>query len=438
MRNTLTFATKLFLIIIAFIPLSLFAQKGVTNDTIWIHYDDVENYDSWGFLISGELYDVMSKWDSDDLSEYEGWMITQIKFIVTSSLPFISVKVWEGPDATEIYSQEVPSYNVNTWTTVELDSAIYFDHTKDLYFGYEVDMTHTELGGIVTATDDGPAVDGYGNLVRKNNVWLSEYNNHNLRAMICEPIISDFVADKTTVCDSSTVSFTNLSSEAESYSWVFQGGTPFTSNLENPIITYNTPGTYDVKLTITHGGQSVTEMKEDYINVLEIPSPIEGEDLVCAWTDEQYSVLYHLGSSYTWDVINGEIIDGQGTNQIMVSWHDAGTGFVSVLEESGDECQGQSGLFEVTIDVCSAIDEHAQKSDLIIYPNPVQNEEITIKKLGDEHIPIAIFDLSGRMVFEEHLISNESTLNIGELPKGIYILKAIFSDSIETLKIVVE
>jgi len=412
----------------------LVSQNGITNDSTWMHYDDLENYEAWGFLTQGELYDVMSKWDPDDLTNYEGWMISQIKFIVTNSLPYLSVKIWEGPDATEIYSQEVPDFNVNQWTVVDLDSAIFFDNTKELYFGYQVDMTHIANGGFVTATDDGPPVDGYGNLVRKNGVWLSEYNNHNLRAMICEPIIADFVANRTTICDSSAVSFTNLSTEAETNSWIFPGGTPFASNLENPVVTYNTPGTYNVTLTITHGGQSVTETKQDYIKVKEIPGLIEGEELVCDWTQEDYSVVYNFGSNYTWEVINGEIIGGQGTNQVTVAWQEAGTGYISVEEETPYDCSGQSGSFEVTIDYCTDIDENFQTKGLVIYPNPAHGSELTIERSIEEVVHIAIIDLSGRKIIQQELNSDRSTINIESLSKGLYIIKAVFGDRIETIK----
>jgi len=377
----------------------------------------------------------MSKWDPEDLADYEGWMISQVKFIVTNSLPLLSVKIWEGPDATEIYSQDVPDFNVNSWTVVELDTPVFFDHTKELYFGYRVDMTNILIGGFVTATDDGPPVDGFGNLVRWNGTWLSEYNNHNLRALICEPIIADFIADKTTVCDSNEVSFTNLSSAAESYNWIFPGGTPFASTLENPVVTYYTPGSYNVTLTINHGGQSVTEIKQDYIKVKEIPSQIEGEELVCDWTEEEYSVVYNLGSNYTWEVINGEIFDGQGTNQVTVSWQDAGTGYVSVLEESAFNCQGQSGFLEVTIDYCTDIDESFQQRGLVIYPNPAHGSELTIEKLNEEVTQIAIFDLSGRKILQQEMNAVQTTINIETLSKGVYILKAIYSDRIETIKI---
>lgn len=410
-------------------------SRGINTDSTLLHYDDVENFDSWGFLISGEIYDVMSKWDPEDLVDYEGWAVKSVKFIVVSDMPVLQVKIWQGPEATEIYSQDVPTYNVNTWTEVELDSAVVFDNTTELYVGYHVDMTEWELGGFVTATDDGPPVDGYGNLVRWDGSWLSDYNNHNLRFLIVESLTANFMADKTTVCDSNVVAFTNLSPSADTYQWIFQGGTPFISTLENPTVTYNIPGTYDVTLTVTSGGHSATEYKQDYIQVLEIPGQIEGEDLVCQWTEDVYSVPENPWSTYTWEVTNGTIESGQGTSEVTVSWMAAGAGSLSVTESTSYGCQG-TGQLEVTVDECTGIDEKGSQTGLRISPNPVYGNKMTIMKENSEIIPVYIQDLNGRIILQDQLLTAQTTLDIGKLSKGMYILKAIFADRIESVKII--
>jgi len=279
---------------------------GVMEDTAWLHYDDTEMSDAWGFLIAGEEYDVVSKWDAADLSDYDGWVITKIKFIVVSDLPYLKVKVWEGPNTTEIYSQDVPSYNVNSWTEVILDTEVEFDADQELWVGYYVDMTHTELGGFVTATDDGPPVDEYGNLYRYNGTWYSDFNNHNLQVFIEANLDADFEADNTVICMGSTVNFANLSSSEETYDWTFEGGTPATSTDENPSVVYNTPGVYDVTLEVSLGDETDTEYKQDYIHVLDTPGQADvpdGESSVCTEQFYVYStnpVLY--AQDYEWEL----------------------------------------------------------------------------------------------------------------------------------------
>ena len=82
-------------------------------------------------------------------------------------------------------------------------------------------------------------------------------------------VIADFSGSPTTVNAGSTVTFTNLSScSPSSWSWSFPGGTPATATGQGPhIITYSTPGSYDVSLTVTNANGSDTETKTGYITV---------------------------------------------------------------------------------------------------------------------------------------------------------------------------
>jgi len=65
------------------------------------------------------------------------------------------------------------------------------------------------------------------------------------------------------------VNFTDQSvGNVTSWNWSFPGGTPSTSTQQNPQnITYDTPGTYTVTLTVSDGTQSSTETKTAYITV---------------------------------------------------------------------------------------------------------------------------------------------------------------------------
>ena len=400
-------------------------NRGVNNDSTWMHYDDVEMYDSWGFMINGELYDVMAKWDPIDLVDYEDWAVSKVKFIIVHDMPIIKVKIWEGNDGVEIYSQDVPNYNVGAWTEVVLDEPVDFDHNSVLMVGYEVDMTMTELGGAVTATDDGPPVVGYGNLYRFNGGWYSDFNNHNLRVLIELNFDAEFTAENTNICHGDTVDFINMSSGAESYLWTFEGGDPSTSTLENPSVRYETPGMYDVTLEITKEGQTNTEHKENYIRANEIPTQIEGEPLVCDYTDSDYSVELHEGSTYTWEVINGNISSGQGTNQITVSWMGEGVGEVLVTEGTVYNCQGTSEQFEVIIDNCTGIFNNNTKSMISIVTNPVSGDYLTVHKKIEGDIIIQILDSNGKIVHQQKLNNQSTNIEAMGFEKGMYFLRAV-------------
>ncbi|NOQ23957.1 MAG: T9SS type A sorting domain-containing protein [Bacteroidales bacterium] len=80
---------------------------------------------------------------------------------------------------------------------------------------------------------------------------------------------ANFSASETTVLFANTVTFTDQSTQSPtSWSWTFDGGTPSTSTLENPTVTYNTAGTYNVTLTATNAIGSDSETKTSYIEVV--------------------------------------------------------------------------------------------------------------------------------------------------------------------------
>jgi PKD repeat protein len=86
-----------------------------------------------------------------------------------------------------------------------------------------------------------------------------------------------FSADFTEININGQVNFTNESFSLEpiiQYAWEFEGGTPSASNKENPTVTYNSSGSFDVSLTIYDGTQAKTLTKENYINVTTLPNSI--------------------------------------------------------------------------------------------------------------------------------------------------------------------
>ncbi|MBN4072106.1 choice-of-anchor J domain-containing protein [Flavobacteriales bacterium AH-315-E23] len=54
---------------------------------------------------------------------------------------------------------------------------------------------------------------------------------------------------------------------ATSYSWIFDGGTPSSSTLANPTITYNNAGVYDVTLIVSNSVSDDTLLMSNYITV---------------------------------------------------------------------------------------------------------------------------------------------------------------------------
>ncbi|HRJ34782.1 MAG TPA: PKD domain-containing protein [Flavobacteriales bacterium] len=79
---------------------------------------------------------------------------------------------------------------------------------------------------------------------------------------------ADFTANRQSICVGQTVTFTDLTSGTPTaWNWSFAGGTPATSTQQNPTVTYNTAGTYNVTLTATNANGTNSVTKTAYITV---------------------------------------------------------------------------------------------------------------------------------------------------------------------------
>ncbi len=200
------------------------------------------------------------------------------------------------------------------YTDVAFDTDVILPGSGAFFIGFEIpgDAVSGDTLAIVTNSDgDGNDNTGYSlysswtdysawNMTLMNAIFAYGCYDPNL-----EPV-ADFVGNPTTVNAGSTVDFTDLSygGAATSWSWSFAGGTPNTSTQQNPTITYNTPGYYDVTLTVSNANGTDTETKTSYIHVVDANS--------CSCTD--------LGN-----VVGSEVLYKTG-----------GPGYISGNNEYGD------------------------------------------------------------------------------------------------------
>ncbi len=153
------------------------------GDPLWLHWDSGENFDSYGSFIGGIEFGAAAKWNPEHLTSYDGWKVLKIKFFVANSNPTIDVKIWTGDDGDEQYSQNVPSFNVNDWTEVVLDTPWEIDASIPLLAGLYIDMP---FSGGVMGMDEGPAIPGNGDMMLYNGTWdvIGYDNNWNIQIEI--------------------------------------------------------------------------------------------------------------------------------------------------------------------------------------------------------------------------------------------------------------
>lgn len=104
-----------------------------------------------------------------------------------------------------------------------------------------------------------------GNLVDPDNY---DINGVGTPEILCR---AQFFSDQpTALCSGQSLAFyDNSYATVSSWNWTFEGGSPATSDEENPVITYDTPGVYSVTLEVSDGVSTVSSTSEGYVVVLD-------------------------------------------------------------------------------------------------------------------------------------------------------------------------
>ena len=197
----------------------------------------------------------------------------------------------DDPDVVYLYTYSAVYRSDNggsTWTNITYDLpninivGIYFDNysenesvyianAKGVYYHdltmFNWDNYSTGLPSIANIQDLMMYNDGSPN----SKLRVGYYGKGVWESPLYQPFpipAANFTSDITIVCPGSSVHFTDASTDnTETWNWTFEGGTPFTSTEENPVVIYNTPGTYQVVLTASNANGSDVETKISYITV---------------------------------------------------------------------------------------------------------------------------------------------------------------------------
>ena len=126
-------------------------------------------------------------------------------------------------------------------------------------------------------------------------------------------------------CLDNTVYFVDhsaMKNELATWQWSFPGGTPSSSNLQNPVVTYEDPGTYDVSLVIENAYGLDNQTIPELITFTNDPIGMEGFD--CDGNcQENFSNMTLIAEDSYGDGWNGNtfkiLIDGQVLSQYTLS-----------------------------------------------------------------------------------------------------------------------
>lgn len=100
-----------------------------------------------------------------------------------------------------------------------------------------------------------------------DNMAATGCDTNYVQPAIC-PLVADFTSLTTDICVGSSITFYNRSlNSPTSYQWIFAGGTPASSTIANPSVSYPSIGTYNVTLIVSNDNGADTLELPNYINV---------------------------------------------------------------------------------------------------------------------------------------------------------------------------
>jgi hypothetical protein len=168
--------------------------------------------------------------------------------------------------------------------------------------------------------------------------------------------------------------------------------------------------------TISLAIQNVSTNNLTYVNSPAVPFTIK------ALSDSTFGnfELYSDSSSFTiapGDTLIVTVIDTLPSgafklgNNVVVVWPSKSGGFLDFISDSTVTTTYYAGT--------SSIREYRNQK-LLMYPNPF-NQSISIDFAFEQRLQFYVYDLSGRMLFQQPLLDN--TLDLSFLKEGIYFME---------------
>lgn len=105
------------------------------------------------------------------------------------------------------------------------------------------------------------------------------------------------------------------------------------------------PGCTDINSCNYDENATVNDFSCEYLQ----SGNIYGNTSSAPLTIEEYNYTPVLGNYFNWEVVNGEILSGQGTNTVQISWGIATQGIVSITH-GNDNCQTQKISLIIALD----------------------------------------------------------------------------------------
>ena len=249
-------------------------------------------------------------------------------------------------------------------------------------------------------------------------------NNSDTIAVVANPLpdTSITVTGSLDLCPGDTVT---LAAQGGMNDYFWSNGT-YSSSID---ITQS--GNYNVALVNSFGCIDTSNTYTTILHPLPSVSSIIGTTSgVTPLQQYVYVVTQNAGSTYSWNITNGVIVSGQGSNVLTVMWSQASNGQLTVIEDNG-YCQDSSSI---SVSTTFGLFENVS-NPVMIYPNPSQGK-INFEMSYSEKVQVSIINGQGQIIYITEFVDKEFTIDLSEYPQGAYNAMIKTKNHIQTEQII--
>lgn len=232
------------------------------------------------------------------------------------------------------------------------------------------------------------------------------------------------------------VHFRSLAEGATSWEWTFEGGNPASSTDENPVVRYDAPGKYTVKLVVGNGTETAEVIRDAFVEVSEVaPKAVIGlpeEGYQSPWTGcfvpvgvpVQFRDL-STGSPTTWE------------------WQLQGTDKEKTTEQNPVATYQKKGAYSLSLRVSNSA---GVSTDILQYAVQAGGAQYIWNIAPEENASLAPVDLAyygyyggtnwlGMEAFAEHFAAPLAPATVSEVAIYFASIEAVTTDAVITVSL---
>lgn len=246
-------------------------QEIIAGDTISFSDKSLGRPSRWNWTFEGGMPATSVLSSPSVVYEIPGTY--QVKLVVGRAGD--STSVTKEGFITVGYNQVTADFSADETTIIQGETITFTDLSEGTPTEWAWEFIPKDGGETITSGEQNPVItfEAPGvytvNLTVSNPAGSDEKTKTDWITIIDASYVeADFKADTRKTYSGEMVQFTDASlGTAESWNWIFEGGTPSTSADQNPTVTYSTAGKFKVTLEVSNGFKTSAKERVGYITV---------------------------------------------------------------------------------------------------------------------------------------------------------------------------